>query len=278
MNVPPLTSQDLITNGLIKYYENLRPETQKGLRRYTTSEYSSLNTLLRDGLNPNDPNHITSYPNEVDWIKHLDKAIAESPKIKEPFHVYRGMVLPEEVTNHIKKSGYLNNRGYTSTTLDIHTAMGFATDSCCLFKVIIPDPQGINYAFIKTNTKGEQEILFQRGTYFKLAAPVYKYKYHSANRPDYRLISLYTVTIHPGMVVPTPVAPQIPIVVNNKQKTLESFTRYIEQMGPDDIDLFYGDAKNIPLELTNDYIRTHPHHTVSEELKSIMLRIARQML
>ena len=298
MNIPPLTGADLVNSGMLRYYENLNPILQKGLVRYTTSEYSSLNTLLRDGLNPLNPSHLTSYKNEIDWINHLDNAISNSPHVNQPFYVYRGMVLSEVVTNYIKSNGYLNNLGYTSTTLDINTAMGFAGSSCCLFKIIIPDPQNINYTFIKTKTKGEQEVLFQRGTNFKLVKEPSIYKYYPLKSNDYKLISLYVVTINPGIVIPTVITmkgntqPNQPTQPNqnqpnqnqpnqnqpNQNQTLESFTRYIEQMDPEDLDIFYNDNDDIPVEVVNDYIKTYPHHIVNDELKQIMIGIARQML
>ena len=276
MDVPPLSNKDLITNNMIKYYDDLDYKLQKGLVRYTSSEYSSLNTLLRDGLNPSNPNHKTSYPNEIDWVNQLDKVISNSPRIKNPFYVYRGMILSDMITDYIKTNGYLNNLGYTSTTFDINTAMGFAGSSCCLFKIIVPNPRDIDYVFIKTRTKGEQEILFQRGTYFKLLSAPYKYKYYPPKSNNYKLITLYTVTINKGIIVPTPLS--LNKYKNSENNTLTSFVRYIELMEPEDIDIFYEDNDDIPVEIVNDYIIEHPHHAVTDDLKNIMIGIARQTL
>ena len=280
MNISLLSDQDLTKYNIRDYYDNLSSDLKKALVRYTTSDYSSLNTLLRDGLDPSNLDHRTSYDNESDWVNKLDRIIADGPKLKIPFYVYKGMVLPELITEQIKQAGYLNNLGYVSATLNIDTAIGFAGYSCCLFKIIVTDPQALNYIFVETR-KGGQEIVFQRGTHYKLTGSPYKYKYYPPGSNNYQLISLYTITINSGIVVPTPstVSPFAPIVrVDDKVKTLQSFTRYIELMTPETIDMFYENTDDIPVKIVDGYIREHPYHTVSEALKQNMIGIARQML
>jgi hypothetical protein len=277
MDISPLSQSDLINNGMLKYYESLNPDMKRALSRYTTSEYSSLNTLLRDGLNSSNPTHQTSYPNETDWIKQLDKVIDKSPKINRPFRIYRGMILPTIITEKIIRDGYLNNLGYVSTSMDIHTARGFAGDTCCMFNIIVLDPKNISYVYIKTLTKGESEILFQRGTHFKLLSPPYTYKYYPPRSNKYHLITMYNVSIHSGILVPTmKITSQVTESLDPNIKILTSFTRYVEDTDPEDINMLYEDDYHT--EIVEEYIRTHPHYTINENMKRNMLHIVTQML
>ena len=278
MNVPPLSNSDLTKSGMLSYYNDMDPNLRKGLIRYTSSDYSTLNTLLRDRLDPNDTNHRLSYPNEIDWINQLDAIIASSPKIDHPFHVYRGVVFPKIITDQIKISGYLNNLGYTSGSLSLDTARGFAGGSCCIFKIVVTDPTNISYVYIKTRTKGEQEILFQRGTHFKLVTKPYKYKYYPKGSNKYELISMYVVTIHPGILVPTSTVTTRAIEeVHPDTKILTSFTRYVEEMEPTDIGMYYN-TDNYVNEITDEYIRTHPHYQIDNKLRTIMIRLVDKLV
>ncbi len=277
MNVPPLSGSDLTKSGMVSYYDNLDLKLRKGLIRYTTSDYSTLNTLLRDRLNPNNSNHKLSYPNEIDWINQLDKVIANSPKIDHPFHVYRGVVFPKLITDQIKISGYLNNLGYTSGSLSLSTARGFAGGSCCIFKIVVPDPKNLGYVYIKPRTKGEQEILFQRGTHFKLIGNPYKYKYYPKGSNKYELISMYVVTIQPGILVPTRTVTTRTIEeVHPDTKILTSFTRYVEEMEPEEIGMYYSD--NYVNEIVDEYITTHPHYQIDNNLRTIMIGLVDKLL
>lgn len=258
--IEPLTYRDLSEQE--RYFDNLPYELQKALMKYTTSEYTSLNTLLRDGLNPTNSNHKLSFPNEVEWIKLLDQVIQEAPKINRSFYVYRGSVLYEPV---------VNNPNYVSTSMNLDIALGFAGDECCLFKVIVTNT--VNYVYIKTRTKGEEEILFQRNTHFKMLGVETVRHY---NGKDYKLIKIYTVMIEPGLAT---ISKQSTEKQSNegstKERIMESFTRYVESM---DVELFYDDKDNIPVMIVQDYISEHPHYIVPDDLRPKMIKIAQKLL
>jgi len=277
MDVPPLSSNDLIKYGLINYYDKLTHTLRKGLIRYTTSDYSTLNTLLRDGLNPNNSTHKVSYQNEIDWVNQLDKVITNAPKLSNPFHVYRGMMLPNLITDRIESQYYLNNFGYTSSSMSIDVACGFAGSSCCLFKIIVTDPNNLGYVYIKTKTKGEQELLFQRGTHFKLIGKPYKHKYYPKGSNKYEVITMYVVTIHPGILVPTrTITTRTLEELDPQTKILTSFTRYIETMEPEDIGMFY--TSNYVEEIVDEYISTHKHYKIDNNIKEIMKDLVNRLL
>jgi hypothetical protein len=273
----PLTYKDLLNSGMLLYYNKLDPKMDQALSKYTSSEYTTLNNLLRDGLNPNNAAHKETYPVEVEWIEKLDKVIKDSPTIDRSFVVYRGMVLKPSENNNL-----INNLAYTSTSLDIDTAMGFAGSYCCLYRILVNLDNILHYVYLQT---GEKELLFQRHTHFVVMGKPKKYKYYYPSSNNYKLIDMYDVEIKPGIVIPTHYNETIrKKITGNKKKqtndkeTLKDFIRYVEVLDEDEMDILYGDDEDIPKSIVEDYIREHKHYYIDKSLEKIMLNTARKMI
>ena len=251
--IQPLIGADLADQE--KYFMNLPRELKNAIIKYTTTKHTSLNTLLKKGLNIENSNHSLSFPTEVQWVKLIDQVISEAPKINKTFYVY----YPFSEINHGEYNKEYNGE-YVSASLN-------PTVEGDLFKIIVTP--SVSYLYVETL----QEIVFQRNTHFKMLS-VETIKQYYPESKDHRLVKLYTVMIEPGHISSD----------NLVQKTtkdgsllliLESFTRYIEKM---DVHLYYENHENIPLRLVEDYIQEHPQSVIPVEMKPEMLRIARKLV
>jgi len=133
-----------ILQPIINYVESLDAETKEFLIYYTGSGYEDLNRKLRGEEALDDET--------IKMIKVIDNAFRFAPETADNITVYRGLRY-----NYNPKLS-----SYTSTSLDIKTAVSFSGHSCCLLKIMIPAGSKILPLYSISDVSQEIEILMDR--------------------------------------------------------------------------------------------------------------------
>lgn len=134
-----------ITKGE-EYIKSLSPDITDAIKKYTGSDYISINGDLRKGLKKDDSYFL---------ISCIDKAFRHAPPLDNPITVYRGI-------NSI--SGLRDDNGFSSCSLNKNTPTGFGGN---VFTITIP--AGSRILFIKPISlyQSEDEVLIDRCGMFR---------------------------------------------------------------------------------------------------------------
>lgn len=134
-----------------------------GARAYTQDSFKEVNQALRSG----DAAKVGGD------VKALDDFIAHTPKYPGDQRLYRGVALPAADAAKLVPGAVFSDKAYASTSSDMKSSLSFIgprADPAGKTQVLIQiqgHRSGVSVSHI-TGAKGEGEVLFARGTRFRV--------------------------------------------------------------------------------------------------------------
>lgn len=179
-NAPPSKSysRDEMAKA-IKDYNDLTPEEVQSLIAYGGSDYTAINTALRQG---------ESQPFIDTHIQNIDSAMAKANPIPSDVTVYRGQ-------SSLKHAGEVGSvmtfAGYTSTSIDQNVSRGFARENGVLFEMRAPSGKSLPGIFMP-KIDGipfvtESELLLPRDIKFKVVSSEVREFFWYEGSPSYKM-------------------------------------------------------------------------------------------
>lgn len=135
-------------------------ESVIALRAYTDSSYRKMNKALR-GDEP--------MTDDVAYlIAQADKGLEEMPKYQD--QVYRGATLPREVVSQYRVGEVIEERAFTSSSIDTDVAFDFARmrPGQVRTRYTIQSKTGVYISRISEFGEDEREVLFRPNTRFRV--------------------------------------------------------------------------------------------------------------
>lgn len=174
----------------IKYINNLTQRQKEILFFYTLTGDKIVNNYLRDTLteslvqnilftgiknpfrqlysNISDKEYTTNIIMYIKkYINELEEIIHNSPKLKTPLKVFRGVAESNYIKDALQNNKILT-KGFLSTSMNIESATLFAGDKCCILEMYVPVSVSCLFIAPVSRRSGEFEIVFLPNTITEL--------------------------------------------------------------------------------------------------------------
>ena len=149
----------------IKYVNSLSSETKKAIQHYTDDGYDNINTYLRYGF----LRYEKYIPQVSNSVKLIDQAFKNAPPLTQDVVTFRGIKSSYEI------EGEFVEKAYTSSTVDLSTALEFINDNskCCIIKIHVSKGTRVLPLVDCSKYASELEILLPRGSKFEILSIVF---------------------------------------------------------------------------------------------------------
>jgi len=112
------------------------------------------------------------------YIEEFSKIIRNSPPLKRPIRVFRGIKDGEYIKKHLvrygNKNAYFHNIDFLSSSIFVPPAAGFTGDSCCMLEITIHPSVRCMFTAYLSKRRYEYEITIEPDTYLDIHKIQYK--------------------------------------------------------------------------------------------------------
>lgn len=131
------------------------------------------------------------------YIQEFTEIVRESPPLRQPIRVFRGVSNGEYIKQIIVRYGqrkaYFHQKDFLSTSIFITPSAGFATGDCCILEWVVDPSVRCLFTAHLSRRRYEYEITMEPDTYVDIEVPIR----HKLIVEEYDQQGNHSVFIHP---------------------------------------------------------------------------------